>query len=106
MFIAYEASLESIRLLRPDVALIAARDPALADQLRRAATSVPLNLAEGRRRRGADRTRFYRIAAGSSAECVAALDTAIAWLLADVAQLAEARFSCDRVVGLLWKMTK
>ncbi len=46
----------------------------LADQLRRASTSIPLTIAEGVARRGADRARFYVIAKGSTAECSAILD--------------------------------
>jgi len=106
MFVAYEISLDLIRQLRPIVALIAARDPSLADQLRRAASSVPLNLAEGRRRCGRDRTYHYRIAAGSAAEALAALDVALAWQLADEAPLATARATADRVLGLLWPLTR
>jgi four helix bundle protein len=106
MFIAYEVALDAIRSLRTVVAAIAARDPALADQLRRAASGVPLQLAEGRRRKGADRTNRYRYASGSAAEAIAALDTALAWQLADEAALAEARAKLDRVVGLLWPLTK
>lgn len=42
----------------------------LAGQFRRAAVSVPANIAEGFRRRGkADKARFYNIAQGSLEEC-------------------------------------
>ena len=41
----------------------------LADQLRRSATSIPANIAEGFRRRGkADKARFFNIAEGSLSE--------------------------------------
>lgn len=46
-------------------------------QLHRAATSVPLNLAEGTGRyRSADKAQFYVIATGSAMECAAILDIA------------------------------
>ena len=49
MFIAYEVSLEVVTSLRAVVPLIERNDRDLADQLKRAASSVVLNLAEGNR---------------------------------------------------------
>ena len=45
------------------------------DQLDRASTSIPLNIAEGTGKfTGKDKCRYYDIARGSSLECAACLD--------------------------------
>ncbi len=82
------------------------RDPSLAVQLRRAAASVSLNLAEGRRRTGKDRdSHLWRVAAGSANEVVAALRVAEAfgYLTDDAA--APSLALCDRVLAMLWRLT-
>src|SRR5688572_20279238 len=103
-FIAYDVSLEAIRQLRAPLAAIAARDASLAEQLRKAAASVPLNLREGRSRRGRDRTHLFRVAAGSAGEALAALDVAAAFGYLDDAPAARA--ALDRVLALLWPLTR
>jgi hypothetical protein len=54
-FQAYEVALELAAALTPVLTSLARRDSSLASQLRRAAASVPLCLAEGARRSGKDR---------------------------------------------------
>jgi hypothetical protein len=49
-FDAYQVSLELIPALRPVARAVALHDRSLADQIRRAGSSVPLNIAEGARR--------------------------------------------------------
>src|SRR5581483_2918524 len=49
------------------------------DQLDRASTSIPLNIAEGNGKYSPkDRCRFFDIAHGSALECAAALDVLVA----------------------------
>ena len=84
---------------------IARKDPDLARQLRRAGTSIPLNVAEGAQRRGKDRAHSYPIAAGSAAESVEALLSAIAWDYITDADAADALAHLDRERAMLWRLT-
>jgi len=52
---------------------------AVKDQLDRASSSIPLNIAEGNGKwSGRDRCRFLEIARGSAVECAACLDVLVA----------------------------
>jgi four helix bundle protein len=106
MLIAHSVASELIKSLRVPLERIASRDGALADQLRRAGSSVLLNIVEGHRRVGKDRAHHYRIAAGSAAEVGAALEIAAAWSYLPDAQLAEPRALVDRELALLWGLTR
>jgi four helix bundle protein len=78
----------------------------LADQLRRAAMSVPLNIAEAGGKSEGDARRHYSIARGSALECAAIVDTFEALRFASPAELAEPRELLERVVSMLTKMTR
>ena len=104
-FDALTVSLQLMHALEPQLALLATRDADLARQARRAASSVHLNLAEGRQRAGKDRAHLWRIAAGSAAEVGSALDVAIAWRWLERDALADALALLDRVRAMLWRLT-
>jgi four helix bundle protein len=56
-----------------------ARIGEVKDQLDRASTSIPLNIAEGNGKYNLkDRSRFFDIAHGSALECAAGLDVLVA----------------------------
>lgn len=77
----------------------------LADQLRRAAISVPLNIAEGSGRfTEPDRVRFFSIARGSAMECGAILDIARLAGSADEELLDQGKALLRRLVALLTRM--
>ncbi len=105
MFEVFEIAVELVAALRAPAATIAARDADLARQLRRAASSVPLNIGEGNQRRGGDRIHHYRIAAGSAAETATALRVAQAWGHAAAGALDPALALCDRVLAITYTLT-
>ena len=105
-FQAFEIAIQMVASLKEPLAVIAQRDAELASQLRRAATSVPLNLAEGRRRVGKDRLHLFRIASGSSDEVTACLRVAAAFGYLPEASVAEALGFADRVRGIVWSLTR
>jgi four helix bundle protein len=105
-FDAYQVSLELIPALRPVASAVALHDRSLADQIRRAGSSVPLNIAEGARRAGRDRLHSYRIAAGSAAEVRAALSVARGWGYVELDQAQSADALLDRVLAMLWRLTR
>jgi four helix bundle protein len=66
-------------------------DTGLADQLRRASLSIPLNIAEGSgKTTGPDQRRFYAIARGCALECAAIIDACGALGLLEAAQAEQA----------------
>ncbi len=72
----YADALEVVSELVPIVAQLDRQDPDLARQLRKARSSIPLNIAEGSHARGARRNLHYGYAKGSANECIAVLETA------------------------------
>src|SRR6266480_8040432 len=80
---------------------------AAKDQLDRASTSVPLNIAEGNGKFSAkDRARFLEIARGSALECAAALDVLVARKLVAPEQIERAKENLARIVQMLMGMLR
>ncbi len=74
----YETVLQVVAGLRPVVVKIERHDKDLARQLRRASSSVALNVSEGSGSSGGTRRERYRNALGSARETGACLDVALA----------------------------
>jgi len=102
-FVAYQVAVELVAELRPIVECVQKHDSNLADQMKRAATSVVLNLSEGSRRIRGNQQRAYEIAHGEARELVGALDCAAAWGYVIDARAARAKL--DRLLGLCWGLT-
>ena len=103
MFIAYEVSVQLATSLREVIPLVERSDRDLADQMRRAASSVVLNLAEGQRSAKGNKQKHYSIAHGSANEVKGALAVARAWGWIEDAQAPLQIL--DRLLGLLWGLT-
>ena len=79
----------------------------LVDQLHRAATSIPLNIAEGAGEYSSkEKARFYRIARRSATECAAILDVCEALSLVEPKELMDARELLMRIVAMLVGLVK
>ena len=97
----YRASIQFLGLMSKLVAGVPRGHGDLVDQLRRAALSVPLNLAEGSGKFSRDAVRFYAIARGSALECAAVLDALEALAVFGEADLSQPRELLERVVSML-----
>jgi four helix bundle protein len=101
----YQAALELVILISDVVEQLPRGKAYLADQLQRAGTSVPLNIAEGA---GEDalneKARFYRMARRSATECASILDVCHRLRLLDEHRYMEGRKLLLRIVAMLTKM--
>jgi len=99
----YQRAIEFLVVVARIISELPGRNGSLVDQLRRAALSVPVNVAEGVGRSSvAD--RHYAIARGSAMECAEILDACRVLQLANPELLADGRSLLLRVVQMLSKM--
>lgn len=101
----YAVAVDMVRQVRPLIERIGSKDSNLADQMRRAASSVPLNIHEGAYSQGGHvRARFYN-ALGSAAEVKACLDVAEA--LGYINKVDEKLLgTLNRLVGTLHRLSR
>ena len=102
----YVRAREVVRELAPVVATIRERDAKLADQLRRAAQSVVLNIAEGRGNDAGNARLRFATACGSAKEVRAALHVASDWGYIEAQRAAHLDRRLDRVCAITWSLSR
>ena len=102
----YVRAREITREIAPLVQTIRARDAKLADQLRRAAQSVVLNIAEGRGNDAGNARLRFATACGSAKEVRAALHVASDWGYIEPRRAAQLDERLDRVCAITWCLSR
>jgi four helix bundle protein len=107
---------EKLAVYQEAIALVAWLGPLLdglakageiKDQLDRASSSIPLNIAEGNGKYSAkDRCRSFDIANGSALECAAGLDVLVAKGKLTAAQIEPGKERLSRIVKMLIGLNK
>jgi four helix bundle protein len=101
----YDVILEVVGELRPVMGQIERCDADLARQMRRAASSVALNTAEGMYSQGKNRGARYHIALGSMRETLACIEVGVA--LGYLARVDESLVDRIRkIIGTLVRLVK
>lgn len=103
-FQALSLAYDLVEALSSVIPAVRKHDRHLADQLRRAASSVALNLAESTGNRDGNRRLRIETAFGSAQETKAALHIARCWGYVDAAAAQRAFELADRVAQMCWKL--
>lgn len=103
----YKCAIDFLGLSARVLGTIPKGNAGLADQLKRAALSIPLNIAESSGKTSTpDRRRFCAIARGSAMECGAILDACRVLSLVDDKMVDEGKGLLVRIVSMLTKMCR
>ncbi len=95
-----------VRELLPVIEAVRRRDRGLADQLRRAAQSVLLNIAEGRGNKDGNARLRFATACGSAKEVRAALMIAGMWGYVPAQRVARLDGRLDEVCAITWTLSR
>jgi len=102
----YQTSLSFIVWLEPILRRLP-KSLSVTDQLDRASTSIPLNIAEGNGKfTSPDRCRFFDIARGSAFESAAALDVLVAKGRCTGDEISAGKDHLSRIVSMLVGLIK
>ena len=100
----YQRALDLVSLSKQTIKEFPVGCGFLADQLRRASSSVVLNFAEGYDKGSiTEQRKFYRIARGSAQEVMAIFDVANRLEAIDKTRYFQGRELCDHIVRMLYK---
>ena len=102
----YVRAREVVRELRPVVETVRTRDRALAEQLKRAAQSVVLNIAEARGSDAGNARARFSTACGSAKEVRAALHVASDWGYIDTHRAHHLDAELDEVCAITWCLSR
>ncbi|MDW8362346.1 MAG: four helix bundle protein [Myxococcales bacterium] len=106
MFQLESLTLKTLTEIRPLLGAIERADRDLGRQLRRAGSSMLLNVSESVYVRGARRREQLRVAAGSANEVRAALRLAEAWGYVEAGSVAAVLERLDHCIAVLWKLMR
>ena len=102
----YQSSLKFVAWATELISEVQAK-AAVKDQLDRASTSVPLNIAEGNGKFAVrDRCRYLDFARGSALECAACLDVLVAKRLVDIEGIVSGKQQLLEIVSMLMGLIK
>ena len=102
----YEKSLDVVRSVVRFSRRVQEEDGDLARQMKRASTSVPLNMQEGMYSQGGNRiARFYN-AMASARETMACLHVCVAAEYLPQADVEADLERLDHIIGALWKLSR
>ena len=103
----YQAAIELIVVIETVVKGLPRGRAYLSDQLQRAGSSVPLNIAEGAGEySGNEKIRFYRMAKRSATECAGIFDICRRLQIIEEINYSKGRELLIRIVSMLTKMAR
>ena len=101
----YQAAVQFLAVVHQVLGRLPRGNATIADQLHRAALSIPVNIGEGTGKRSPkDRARFYEYSRGSAMECGALFDALRVMELIDEQTHAKGKELLVRIVSMLSKM--